>query len=97
LTHDSESPLSVFPNPTTGPSTIQFEVQKAGEASVGVFDVAGRHVAELARGAFVPGVYRVSLDAPQDGGAALSSGIYFVRLTGEGVLVNEKIVVIRSD
>lgn len=65
--------LQVFP--TAGSADVEFAVssENSEDVSIGVYDVAGRRVAELARGAYAPGIYRVRWDAKS------GSGVYFVR------------------
>ena len=58
-----------------------------GDFSVGVFDVSGRRVAQVAAGS-VPAeraLITVAWDGKEAGGAAASPGVYFVRATAPSV------------
>jgi photosystem II stability/assembly factor-like uncharacterized protein len=66
------------PNPFSRETSIRFALPEAAEVDLQVFDLSGRRVAVLARGAMPPGVHAVSFRP--DTQAALSSGVYFVRL-----------------
>jgi hypothetical protein len=72
------------PNPAPGRVTLTLDLTEAGEVNVGVFDLAGRHVAELARGSFSAGRHAITWD-PASGAAAAPPGLYFVRATGPGL------------
>lgn len=63
--------------------------------TVEVFDVAGRRVATLARGAFKAGRHTLSWDGATDGGSA-GAGLYFVRARWEGFEAVRRIVRARS-
>ena len=65
-----------YPNPFNPVTTIRFELKKSGMTAVDVFDVTGRHVRTLLDGNVEAGAYDLRFDA-----SALSSGIYFYRLT----------------
>ena len=55
---------------------LHFSMPEAGNASIEVFDVAGRRAAELAQGSLSAGPHEVSWN-PRE----LGSGVYAVRLT----------------
>jgi hypothetical protein len=56
---------------------VTFQSENSGQLPV-VYDLLGREVAVLADEVKAPGMYRVKFD-----GTALSSGIYFCRLTAD--------------
>ncbi len=65
-----------YPNPFNPVTTIHFELKESGMTKVDIFDVAGRHVRTLLNGTVDAGAYDLNFDA-----SALSSGVYFYRLT----------------
>ena len=65
-----------YPNPFNPATTIRFELKEAGMTKLEVFDISGRHVRTLLNGNVEAGAYDLRFDA-----SALSSGIYFYRLT----------------
>jgi hypothetical protein len=82
--------LSVFPNPITETSTIQFTVPRAMYATMVLYDIRGRLVRRLFEGDAVPSVaHDIRLD-----GSGLSSGLFFLRLTGEGMVRTQKVIVL---
>ncbi|MGE5436165.1 MAG: T9SS type A sorting domain-containing protein [Syntrophothermus sp.] len=74
-----------YPNPFNPNTTIEFSVVKAGNYNLDVYNVSGEKVASLLNSNLTAGNHKVNFDASR-----LTSGIYFYRLSGEGVnLVNK--------
>jgi endonuclease I len=69
------------PNPFSASTTIAFELARPSQVTLRVFDLAGRQVRELARGAEMgPGTHAMPWDGRDDQGARLKAGLYFCRL-----------------
>ena len=66
---------SSYPNPFNSIMRVSYALPEAGDVSLNVYDLTGRHVAELVSGHFKAGTHTAVLD-----GADLSSGIYLLRL-----------------
>jgi hypothetical protein len=79
-----------YPNPFNPTTTIQFDVPKAGWTTVKVYDILGKEVATLVNEQTNPGTYRVVMD-----GSHLATGIYVCTLTGEGVRLTKKMLMIK--
>ena len=77
---------SVAPNPFNPSTTLSFETPRGGPVELLVFDLAGRLVRDVThRAYYAPGIYDIHLDALDEGGHRLASGVYFYRLaTPEG-------------
>jgi hypothetical protein len=89
------APARVFlgqshPNPTPGPTTIAFELPRAGDVSLRLYDVAGREVAVLANGPRGPGRHLVPVPAQR-----LAPGAYHYVLRALGVVERRRLVVRR--
>ncbi|HET9325653.1 MAG TPA: hypothetical protein VFQ05_02655 [Candidatus Eisenbacteria bacterium] len=67
--------LAVRPNPSDGPVTIEFALPQAARATVKVFDIRGRMVAEPAARFYPPGVHAVPWNP-----AGLPGGLYLIGL-----------------
>ncbi len=75
-----------YPNPFNPVTNIEFDIVRAGNVSVKVFDIAGReYQTEIMNLFLMPGKYKMHFN-----GSALSSGIYFYSLTVDGSTVNTK-------
>jgi hypothetical protein len=69
-----------YPNPFNPSTTISFTLPSAGSARLSVYDITGRKVRELVNGQMGAGVHSVVWDGRDEGGNAVSSGLYFSRL-----------------
>jgi hypothetical protein len=80
--HPSASPLAltVSPNPCNGSASVSFTLPAPGEATVGVYDVAGRLVSELHSGAVAFRESRLRWNGTDRAGRPVASGVYLVRL-----------------
>jgi predicted GH43/DUF377 family glycosyl hydrolase len=79
-----------IPNPFNPTTTITFDLPYAAEVSVEIFDVTGQRVRQLHSGREEIGTHDVTWDGRADGGASLSSGVYFYRLSVDGRSVDTK-------
>jgi len=84
--------LPSYPNPFNPSTTIRYEIANTQEVRLAVYDVQGRLVRSLVDGVETAGVHEVKWAGRDDRGQPVSSGIYFVRLSGEGRVATGKIV-----
>ena len=73
-----------YPNPFNPSTTISFAILESGQASVTVYDVAGRQVAELANEFLSAGTYKIDWNASN-----LPSGTYYYTLTSGGYSITK--------
>ncbi|MFP4471505.1 MAG: FG-GAP-like repeat-containing protein, partial [Bacteroidales bacterium] len=76
---NAQPDASVFPNPLTDESRIEFSLKNKGDVSVQVFDARGQHVYSVFRKNLTPGKHSVALNAE-----SLPSGLYLFRLNLAG-------------
>lgn len=79
-----------YPNPFNPTTTIRFDLPKASQVEIAVFNIAGQKVATIFEGQKTAGSHSVEFD-----GSELSSGIYFYRMVGEGFADVKKMVLMR--
>jgi hypothetical protein len=79
-------------NPTSSTSNVTVQIPNAGEYALRVFDVTGNTVATLATGSFAKGTYSYTWDGRSTTGAVVSNGVYFYRLTGNGINATGSVV-----
>ena len=87
----------VVPNPLrTGAAgaTVSFHLPSAGEVALDVFDVRGRRIASIARGAFDAGTHRASWDGRDAAGRPAAAGLYFVAGTIAGTAHSARVTVL---
>lgn len=85
---------AVAPNPATGATTVRFDLPRAGQATLALYDVRGRLVRTLAAGTRGAGSHAVTWDGHDGGGALAAPGIYFVRLEAGGIARSARVVLL---
>jgi aminopeptidase N len=80
--------LSNYPNPASAETTISFQLEKAGQVEIELFDITGKRIKEISNGFMNNGSHRLSMDVQ-----GLNPGIYFYNLTSNGESVTGKMVV----
>ncbi len=76
----AEAALGNFPNPFNPTTAIRYQVPKAGQVTLRVYDILGREVATLVNEHQGAGVHSATFD-----GSRLASGVYFYLLTAPGI------------
>jgi len=82
------SPAS--PNPSTAAVRISYVLPKSGEVELAVYDAVGQKVANLTKGVMSAGRHEVSWN-----GASVAAGVYFYRLSFEGMTRTNRMTVVR--
>ena len=88
------SPLmfAVGPNPART-VRLTFALPEHRVVDVGVFDVVGRRVATVAKGAFDAGIHNLEWDGRDNSGQRVRTGLYFYRaLLGNDVMTSRNVV-----
>ncbi len=79
-----------YPNPFNPQTTVRYDVPRAGDVTLALFDVLGRRVKTLVSGRHNPGSYKIVVD-----GSRLSSGIYYLRMQAGTFMETRKAVLIK--
>jgi hypothetical protein len=79
-----------YPNPFNPSTTISFSIVQRAGVSLKIYDCLGRNVATLVEGVREAGQHQVPFDA-----SALSSGMYFYRLTAGEFAATKKMIIAR--
>jgi hypothetical protein len=86
---------AAVPSPSRGATSLRFSLAEPGNATLEVFNLSGRRVWGLAQPGLSAGAHAIAWSGVSDAGAALPSGIYFVRLTAGARVAEGKLVVLR--
>jgi hypothetical protein len=76
-----------YPNPFNPSTTIRYELPKASQAKLSVFDILGSEMSILVNERREAGVHEVKFD-----GSQLASGVYFYRLQAGDFLSTKKML-----
>ena len=95
-----DTPVSVrfhqaWPNPFNPVTTVGFELDMTGPASVRIYDASGRLVKTLANGIFGAGLHEMVWNGTGDYGQRVSSGIYFCIFESGRFRETQKLVLLR--
>lgn len=95
ITTQNEIPSSYilnqnYPNPFNPVTHVKFTIPKDGIAIFKIYDVTGELVTTLMDGFIKAGIYNAEID-----GSALTSGVYFYRLTAGSFTDTKKMILIK--
>jgi hypothetical protein len=79
-----------FPNPFNPTTVIEFSLPRQMNASLKIYSLNGKEVAELTNGNLTSGVHRINFNAEK-----LSSGVYFYSLRAGNYLQTKKLIVLK--
>lgn len=79
-----------FPNPFNPSTTIRYEVKRASNVKIIVYNVIGQEVQVLVNNHHEAGVYEVTFS-----GTALSSGIYFYRMEADEFVMTKNFILLQ--
>jgi len=79
-----------YPNPFNSTTTITYSLPLPTDVSLAVYDPLGRRITTLFDGYRQAGFHSLNLNAND-----LSSGLYFLRLEGSGLMATRKVILIR--
>lgn len=71
------------PNPFGGSTAVRFDVPRAAQVRIEIFDAQGRRVRTLADRTFAPGSHGVQWDGADGSGRRVSPGVYLYRMTSD--------------
>ena len=83
------------PNPFVASTSIRLTLERAGDADLGVYDVAGRRIATVHRGALTAGPHSFEWRGLDDSGRQVAPGFYMSRLRVGGVVQSSRMVLWR--
>lgn len=80
------------PNPTSTATEVSFEIGDAGYVELSLVDAAGREVSKLISTTYAAGAHSIEIDIDE---LSLTSGVYYLQLTSNGMTSTKQLVVIK--
>ena len=84
-----------YPNPFNPETKIAFNLEKAGDVTLEVFDILGRKVSTLQSGFLGAGQYEYTWYGVDNSGRQAASGIYFYRLSSNEFSLTRKMTLLK--
>lgn len=81
-----------FPNPARGAASVHFDLARASDVALEVFDLRGARVRTLVQGAMAAGRHAAAWDGRDAHGNRLPAGVYLVRMDADGYAGQAKVV-----
>jgi predicted peptidase len=80
----------VYPNPFNGSTTVRFSLEKETEITLSVYDLSGRLIENIVTGKHTAGEHHVQWEK-----SAVSSGVYFIRLSSANFTQTRKMIYLK--
>lgn len=87
--------INAAPNPFNPQTVLSYSLDRAGPASLCVYDLRGRCVRQLSRGQRPAGRHQVTWNGRDDAGRELPAGPYLLRLETAGGVETGKVVMVK--
>ncbi len=84
-----------YPNPFNPETTISFDLMSPGAARLGIYNLRGQLVRSLVNTSLPNGRHSVVWNGLDESGNAVSSGVYFYRLTAGGTTETRKMMLVK--
>lgn len=69
-----------YPNPFNPETIIPYQISRATDVRLDIYNAVGQHIRTLVNGPRAPGLYRVRWTADDDRGRGVAAGVYIYRL-----------------
>ncbi|MFH2037252.1 MAG: T9SS type A sorting domain-containing protein, partial [Candidatus Zixiibacteriota bacterium] len=83
------------PNPFNPSTTIIFDMPKAGNVTIQIFNILGQNVRTLTNRFYLAGTHEITFNGKNERNENLASGVYFYRLDAEGFNQTRKMTLIK--
>jgi arabinogalactan endo-1,4-beta-galactosidase len=84
-----------FPNPFNPTTSIRYSIPRRSKVTISIYNILGQVIKILANGTQEAGLHSTSWNGTDESGKPTVSGMYFLRLSADGVSKFRKIVVMK--
>ena len=102
VTDAAETPLpnrsgivSIYPNPFNPYTTISFELKEQGTVRLDIYNARGNLVRRLVDEVRGPGRHDLEWNGMDDSGRTMPSGVYYARISGQGIDDRRKMTLVK--
>ena len=81
---------SAYPNPFNPSTAIKFDISKASNVNIEIYDSNGSYVESVLSNTMIPGSYEIIWNA-----SGLPSGIYFIHMNVGSDMFTEKVLLLK--
>ncbi|RLD54550.1 MAG: hypothetical protein DRJ05_14425, partial [Bacteroidetes bacterium] len=93
IAHNSELEMSIYPNPSNGPTKISF-VTNESDVSVKIFSISGQLVYQMKNISDPSGTHIIYWDGNSNTGTMVETGYYFIKITAGTRTSTKKLVLV---
>ncbi len=98
--HDSavffnQNSIHNYPNPFNPETTIVFNIKKAGQVKIDIFNIKGQMITSLSDRFFFAGQHKIVWTGEDSNNEAVPSGIYLIRLSTASEKINHKVILLK--
>lgn len=87
--------LQNYPNPFNPATTIEYQIPKAGDVEVNIYNIAGQLIRTIESSFKTAGSYKVNWNSRNDFNQSVASGIYILYVKHENLFLTKKIILIK--
>lgn len=84
-----------YPNPFKPLTNIRFGLNKDSKVSLDIYNIKGQKVKQLTGDYFKAGTHTLQWDGSDDSGRSVASGIYFYRMSADGMTKTQKMILLK--
>jgi len=84
-----------YPNPFNAETTIGFDLPRASQVDLIVYDVRGKEIKKLVHHELTAGSHQVKWDGKDNSGRNVASGVYFYKIIAKGLTITKKALLIK--
>ncbi|MDP3149010.1 MAG: T9SS type A sorting domain-containing protein [Ignavibacteria bacterium] len=77
-----------YPNPFNPQTKVKYEIAVNSIVSINIYNILGKEITTLVEKEQTPGSYQINWEAKDSEGKLLPSGVYLIRLSANGKVVN---------
>ena len=87
--------LQNYPNPFNPSTTIEYQIPKAGDVEVNIYNIAGQLIRTIESSFKIAGSYKVNWNSRNDFNQNVASGIYILSVKYKNSFLTKKLILIK--